>query len=248
MNYFRSLALTVLTILGAGCATSAPRINPFKVSKQEIRDRVKIVAVASVRMDDDIPNATQARQEFGELIVNELTSLGFQTIPPTEYEQIHNRLREEVGGFFDPVTGKGDNEKFKKVQELCRRELATKFHADAVLYPSMDVFSIRFSQDWAAWDGVRESVSEAGWLERAFIGTHNGTVPALALCVGLYSVDGNNLYTQCGGVQLVSKIFGNSFRKIPDQKVLTDPQRNANAVTIAFKPFHDEEPTARKRN
>jgi len=242
MNRFRLFALTGLTILAVGCAGSTPKTNPFAVSKQDIRDRVKTVAVATVRMDDDIPNATQAKQDFGELIANELTSLGFQVVPAAEFEKVFNRLRDEAGGFFDPNTGKADNEKYKKVQELCRREMATKFHADAVLYPTITVRMIPFSQDSASWDGVRESLTGAGWLEQYFGGTHYGTVPALVFCAGLYDVDNNKMYSKCGGVQLLSKLRGGGFAKVPDQNVLTDTQRNTNAVAIVFRPLHDEEP------
>ena len=48
-----------------GCASSKPQYNPFQVKKEDIRDRVKIVALASVRVGDDVPNGTEARQQFG---------------------------------------------------------------------------------------------------------------------------------------------------------------------------------------
>jgi len=246
-NYCKLIMLAGLTILGAGCVTT-PKANPFTVSKEDILSRVKTVAVAPLRMDDEIPNATQAKQDYDALIVSELNSVGFQTVPSTDYEQTFNRLRDEVGGFFDPNTGKADKEKFKKVQELCRRELATKFHADAVLYPTMEVYSISFARDWAVWCGTKESASDASWLEQAFVGTHSGTIPALTLCIGLYDIDGNKMYSRCAGVQLLDKVRGFGFRKVPDERILTDAQRNANAVTFAFGPLHEGEQAAKTRN
>ena len=250
MNRFRLIALMALALLAGGCASSKPQYNPFQVKKEDIRDRVKIVALASVRVGDDVPNGTEARQQFGELVANELGTLGFQTIPATEYEQVFNRLRDEAGGFFDPNTGKADNEKFKKVQDLCRRELATKFHVDAVLYPAIHVYTVHFVQDQAKWDGVRESVSGntlPGWVS-ALAGTYSsGTVAALSLCVSLRDIDGNNLYTECGGIQLAAKLFGHTFHKVNDENILTDAQRNTNAVAIAFRAFHDEEPAAKRK-
>ena len=246
INHFRSIALMALTLFVAGCASNKPQYNPFQVKKEDIRDRVKIVALAPVRVGDDMPNGTEARQQFGELVANELGTLGFQTVPGTEYEQVFNRLRDEAGGFFDPNTGKADNDKFKKVQDLCRRELATKFHADAVLYPAIHVFMVHFVQDHAKWDGVKESIGNAvpGWVS-ALSGTYSsGTVPALSLCVTLKDIDGNNLYSECGGIQLAAKLVGHTFQKVNDENILTDAQRNTNAVAIAFKAFHDEEPAA----
>jgi hypothetical protein len=236
------IVVPMLAAFLAGCATSKPLYNPFKVSKQEIRDRVKTVALASLPVDDDVPNGKQAKEVFATSLVSELESLGFKTVPPSEYEQAFNRLRDEVGGFFDPLTGKADNDKYKKVKDLCRRELATKFHADAVLYPSLQSFSVSFYNDFAAWDGTSESVTDANWVERAFAGTHNGSVTALSLCVVLLDTEGNILYTKCGGIQLLAKANSGGFRKVPESKILTDFQRNTNAVSLALKPFHDEEP------
>jgi hypothetical protein len=244
MNRFKRFALLTLLFGVAGCASDNPQYNLLQ-PKNDIRDRIKIVALAPVRLGDDIPNATEARQEFGELVANELGTLGFQTVAATEYEQIFNRLRDEAGGFFDPNTGKADNEKFKKVQDLCSRELATKFHADAVLYPAIHVVTVHFAQDQARWDGVEEPISEngvPGWVLTLGGTYRSGTVPALSLCVTLKDIDGTNLYSECGGIQLVEKLIGHSFRKINDQNMLTNSARNTNAVAIVFKLLHDEPP------
>jgi outer membrane murein-binding lipoprotein Lpp len=242
MNRFGLIAVTLLTFLAAGCASDKPR-DPFATSKEDIRAKVKIVAFAPVAVADDMPNGADAKKEFGDLIADELGALGFQTVPAAEFEQIFNRLRDEQGGFFDPNTGKADNEKYKKVQDLCRRELAAKFHADAVLYPAIRIFPVSFGQDTASWDGVKEAVSATGlpgWFLAIGGRYENGTVPAISLCVSLKDIEGNNLYAKCGGIQLAAKSIGGSFRKINDDKLLTDMKRNTNAVAIAFKPLHDE--------
>lgn len=231
--------MLALTILVAGCSTPTPRTSPFKVSKEEIRNRVKVVAVAPLPVEDELPNDSQAREEFATLLITELNNLGFQTVPPAEYEQIFNRLRDEVGGFFDPITGKADKDKYKKVQDLCRRELATKSHADAILYSSLETFSVRFANDFAAWDGTKESVTDASWVWRALGGTHYGNVTALSVCVALTDTEGNRLYGKCGGVQLLAKTSGGSFSKIPESKVLTDSVRNANAVRYTLEPLRE---------
>jgi hypothetical protein len=240
MKHSTLIALSTLTMLGVGCTTSTPHSSPFKVSEQEIRDRVKIVAVAPLPVDDDLPNDSQVREEFATLLINELNSLGFQTVPPVEYEQIFNRLRDEVGGFYDPITGKGDKEKYKKVQDLCRRELATKFHVDAILYSSFISFSVPFTYDVAVWCGTKEYVSDASWFQRAFASSY-GRVSALSLSVVLMDTDGNKMYSRCGGIQLLAKAT-TAYTRIPDSKLLTDHERNANSVKLALEPFRAEEP------
>jgi hypothetical protein len=248
MNRSRLIALSAITILGAGCTTSKPlpHYNPFKISREEIRNCVKIVAVAPAHVDDDIPNATQAREELVTLLISELNSLGFQTVSPAEYEQIFNRLRDEAGGFFDPITGKGDEEKFKKVQDLCRRELATKFRADAVMYPTLVAHTAQFNGNVAVWNGVRENITYGEpdlnpWMA-AIVGYNYGTVPVLSFCISLQDIEGNRMFADCGGVQSLAKMTGAHFNHLSSDKVLTDPTRNTNAVHIALEPFRDKQP------
>ncbi len=170
--------------------------------------------------------------------------------------QIDRRRRRHAGSRPQPIVPRDDPRLPRQRppvvarrahQDLCRRELATRFHADAVLYVAIHVYTVHFFQDQAKWDGVSESIGNAVpvWVA-ALAGTYSsGTVPALSLCVTLRDIDGNNLYTECGGIQLAAKLAGHTFQKVSDEKILTDAQRNTNAVAIAFKAFHDEEPAAR---
>jgi hypothetical protein len=250
MKRYTLVLFPPLLVWLAGCASNPPpHTSPFKVSKEEIRKRVTIVAVAPLPVDNDVPNDSQVREEFANSIVTELNSLGFQTVAPADYEEIFNRLRDEAGGFFDPMTGKGDKDKYTKVMDLCRHELATKYHADAVLFSSLESFTVPFHNDYARWDGVSENVADSTWVERAFGVSHYGNAPAASLCVALVDIEGNRLFSKCGGIQLLAKANTGGFKNVPNSKILTDPQKNTRAVQIALEALRKEteEPAAPKK-
>lgn len=243
MNRSPLVAGLVLALLGAGCATTP--YNPFKVGRNEILSRVKTVAVAGVSLPDELPQPDQLRSEFETMIVNELKAAGFQVVPAAEFDQIFKRMRDEMGGFFDPNTGKGDEEKVKKVQDLCRRELATKFHADAVLYPAVSVVSAGFRLDQASWDGVTEDTLTGSFLQRLFSGGYKGQIPALSLWVALKDINGDSLYVNGGGLQLISKICRGQFVEVPVTDLLVDAKVKSRSVQIAFAPLRNEDSNKR---
>ncbi|HUK83977.1 MAG TPA: hypothetical protein VLZ12_15245 [Verrucomicrobiae bacterium] len=239
MNKLRLVCLTSGAAFLIGCATDKPLLNPFKVPREEVQQRVKVVVVAPLSVDIELPNAKATGGEFATLLIAELNSIGFQTIPPSEYEQVFNRLRDEAGGFFDPLTGKTDKDKFLKVQEQCRQEMAAKYHADAILYSSIKAHSAQFNMNVAHWDGVQETVFPGGtWTAAAFRISAVGDVPALSLYVTLEDIAGKRLYVDCGGLQLLAKAKLKTFVPVPPEDLLTNHTRNANAVRIAMSAFH----------
>jgi hypothetical protein len=239
MNRSRLIVLTGLTILVIGCATDKRLYNPLKVPREEIQKHVKVVAVAPLSINEELPNAKPAHEEFAALLIAELNSIGFQTISPSEYEQTFNRLRDEAGGLFDPMTGKADKEKYQKIRELFRQELATNFHVDAIIYPEVITHSVQFNMNEAHWNGVRESILPPGlWAAAGLVMSTHGDAPALSFCVTLEDMDGKHLYVDCGGLQLLKKTTGNVFVPVPVEKILTDHKRNANSVGIALSDLH----------
>ena len=234
------IAMIVLGAVAAGCATTP--YNPFHVSRDEIFRRVKTVAVATVRVSADLSDADQTRAEFQNMIADELKAEGFQVVPATEYDQIFKRLRDEISGFFDPKTGKADEEKIKKVHDLCRRELTAKFQTDAILYPAIVVVSANFYEQTASWNGVTETATAGNWLQRMFSGGYTGKIPALSLWVWLKDMNGEVLYANGGGLQLISKMSVKGFVDVPVQELLVDPKIKSRSVEIAFAPLRGEEP------
>jgi hypothetical protein len=245
MNHQTIVGLIALTLSLTGCATTP--YNPFKVSREEILTRYKVVAVAPCNIPDDLSNVEQLRSQFNGLVEEQVKACGFQVVPAAEYDKIYTRLRAEAGALYDPQTGKADEEKFKQVADLCRRELVSKFHADAVLYSSVIMVKASYYEHSAKWDGVNESITTGSFLEKFFSGGTYGTVGALSLWLWLKDPNGEKLYSDGGGLQLLSKIKGGKFVPVPLQDLLADTSINSRAVGLAFKPLR-EEPVKHERS
>lgn len=241
MKHYTLIAVMAAVVLGTGCATT--KYNPFRVGKEEIRSSVKTMALATLEAPSDLPDSKEMRADFETLLTTELQTAGFEVVPSKEYEEVFTRMQGQMGGFFDPMTGKADKERLKQVQDLCRREVAAKFHADAVLYPGLFVVQARLIQQVAYWDGVKETAIAGNWAERLLSGNYLGSLPALSLWITLKDTSGADLYVNGGGLQLIGKVKGLGGRviEVPPQELLVDYQQKSRAVEIAIKPLREGE-------
>lgn len=143
---------------------------------------------------------------------------------------------KESGGVFDPTTGKADEAKVKTLNAAIGRELKARFNADALLIPSIRVVNAALSHDKARWDGVSEGAGKGFW--KAFVGTHSGSIRALSLVVALTDGDGQVLYTNGGGIQVLGNVtVGGGFERRPRSELFADGERNENAIHIALDPL-----------
>ncbi|HEX9201022.1 MAG TPA: hypothetical protein VF865_15795, partial [Acidobacteriaceae bacterium] len=150
-------ALTT-TLIAAGCAT-APPYNPFKIAEEEFHGKIKTIALAPVGVPGDLGDPDPVKAEFESLIEAKLREAGFSVVPSRESAEIFNNMNKQLGGIFDPVTGKRDETKLKTAQEHARRELGAKFKADAVLYPGISLGVASFAGGSASWGGTSESLA-----------------------------------------------------------------------------------------
>ena len=150
-----------------------------------------------------------------------------------------------TGRYFDPLTGQRDESKLNVVREHSRRELSTKFNADAILVPSIRVVKATWSGGTASWDDTTESIKSTGELVKealplALIGigvTHYGTVGALSLVVGIEDIHGARVYSNQGGIQVMTKIAGGKFFPVSREELFANEERNVAATNIALGPL-----------
>jgi len=119
------------------------------------------------------------------------------------------------------------------VREHSRRELSTKFNADAPLLPSIRVVRATWSGGTASWDDTTESLKSTGEpvkeaLPLVLIGigvTYSGSVGALSLAVRIEDIHGARVYSNRGEIQVLTKISGGKFVPVPkDQYSLVGSQ------------------------
>ena len=231
-----TVALTTAFIV-AGCAT-APPYNPFKIAEEEFHGKIRTIALAPIGVPGDLSEPDPVKAKFESLIEAKLREAGFSVVPSRESAEIFDKMNKQLGGIFDPVTGKRDETKLKTAQEHARRELGEKFKADAVLYPSIRSGLAKFSGGHASWGGASESLAMTeGFFGQLQVGQLRGTANALSLFVRIENIHGGDAYVNMGGIQLAVKISGGQFVPVPRGSLFVSQERNAAAVNTALGPL-----------
>lgn len=234
-----SLEILLIALVGSACAPVAKApYNTLRISEQEFKSKIKTIALAAVVISRDIEKPDQVTTKFESLLAAKLRDAGFSVVPSRESEEIRERMTRQMIGYFDPRTEElMDEAKFKTVREHILRELSVKFKVDAVLHPSIRLFKAPWSLGTANWHGTSESI-KPGWMQFFDALTNvssSGSVGALSLVVDVEDIHGTRLYSNAGGIQVLSKISaeGKSV-PVPQSELLTNDERNVMAVDIAL--------------
>jgi hypothetical protein len=191
----RATWLATVALLAAGCAKP---YDPFRVPRDELRGRVRTIALAPLRVDPDVVEDPSAHAWIEGLATARLVAGGFAIVEPREVERLWREAAADVGTVFDPVSGQLDKTRFELVEDAVYRELATRHRVDAVLYLhvyNVDLYltgaTVRFCgrEDAAYWPGG------LGLLDRPTL------VRAACLGVSLYDMDERLLYTIKSGIE-----------------------------------------------
>jgi len=167
-----------------------------------------------------------------------LSEAGFSVVPSKESEEIFSNMNKQLGGIFDPVTGKRDEAKFKAAREHALRELSTKFKADAVLSAGIIGGTARFGGGKASWWGTSESVAMSeGFLAALQLGNVSGSIRTLSLAVSIENINGGDAYFNMGGIQLAAKFSGGQFVPVPRNQLFASEERITGAVNYALAPL-----------
>jgi hypothetical protein len=225
------LAAVGLALLVSGCAKP---YNPFRISRDELRGRIHIIALAPIRVDPDLVDAVPARERIERMATERLSAGGFTVVETKEMERLWREAATDVGDVFDPITGKGDEKRFKLVEDAVYRELGARYRVNAVLYLSVydvDLFltgrSVRFCgrEDAAYWPGG------LGLLEQATL------VRAACLGATLYDMEEHVLYTIQSGIEPIETYARQSRAARPRSSRLQDDVRLQRAIDDAVGPL-----------
>ncbi len=240
--FFSTVGPLVLVVALSGCATAPPH-NPFQISEEQFHTKVKHIALAPIAVPPQLGISESAKLRFDSLIETKLQEAGFATFPAKNWGEVFARIQQEVGGVFDPRTGKPDETKVKTVWARTADEIRSRFQFDAVLLPRVHVVKAYWGSNWARWDGVSEAL--ASGLAGIFVPNASGTMPALSLVVSIGGPDpdGPVQYRHRAGIQVLEKLapiterFSKLFAPVPREELLTNDERNRAAVEIALGPL-----------
>lgn len=236
MKTNRSMWLLALITIAGGCASNPPR-NPFQIPESQFRSQIETIALASVAVPADLERADEVRSQFEQLISEFLQEAGFEVIPSTESTQLWESMQTQLGGFYDPVTGKRDEAKFEAARKHTLGELRDRYGADAVLHPTISVVMAKFDDTHAYWCDASQAIKGGGtWFAEALAGvSSSGSTPALCLGVVIEDTSGSDLYIDYGGIEVLERMsFTEGLQPVPREELFDEDERNREAVALAL--------------
>jgi hypothetical protein len=227
----------LLLLLGCSSHPRAVKTDPYLVSEGEFKSSVRVLAVAPVEIPEGLPDAMPIVDEFTALIDAELARYGYSVVRPQEYESTWNKVSAGMNGFRDRETGGRDEASLSKAMVRALEELGAGFKIDGILFPEIVVVEAAFGAGSAVWDGTAQEVETAGPMESFLAGSQRGVVGALSLRARIRDREGRPVYLNSGGIEVLSKMIGKLFVKVPPQELFTNKERNREAVEIALRPL-----------
>jgi hypothetical protein len=235
------LAWILLAQLAAGCATSTPYV-PLSIPSDEFNRTANTIALAPVLPPQGIQIADTLLANMDALIEETLVSAGYSCVSSREHAALWDRIVVQMGGLYDSLTGEVDELRLEVAREQLRRDLADMYQPDYVLFPEIWMVRAAASGGVASWDGASQPVVGFGTRVLnaidAILNQYDGflqpeVVDALSLGVVVESMQGVEIFQSAGGIEVLKEME----RHTEFESVLTDPERNRQAVTTALLPL-----------
>lgn len=223
------ISVLMLAFVLGGCAT-IPTYNPFQIPQSEFHLKIKSVAMSPLVIPKWVGSSAAVKSKMEDRIKAQLEGAGFKIIPPEKFQEIWDRLLDQMGGVFDPLTGEIDKEKLETIRSYARREVSLKYGVDAFLHPRIELVGAKVDGFSAFWDGTTDSIIFKEWY-----GAYHDVTEALSLSIIIEDTNGVDLYINRGGIQVAFKIYNGRFVPVPTSELLANEERNIEAVYIALK-------------
>lgn len=243
----RLISIPIWLSLLAGC-TSSPRYDPFSVDPAAIgRETVIVLAPVTSAGDIEIPDSLFPALE--DILSDSLFAAGLNVIPSAAFSGIWETIMDDLGGIYDPRTGDVVPDKQATARQRLADELTHQFRAGSILYPEIILVDAEFQDGVARWDGASQAVA-GFWARFADIlhavadglsGEDHGSslprgfVAALSLQVILEDLDGIEMYTNWGGLEVVAD--DETGEPLPAAELFQDLERLHRAVGISLRPL-----------
>lgn len=189
-----------------------------------------VIALQPLDLPLEPGEAGVARAMLEREISARLAAAGYTVVDPADVGEAWERRLRDAGGFFDPLTGDTLLAKYRAVREGTMRELRDRFGATAWLRGRVETVLAPWRGGKAQWDGASESVAPVG----------EGRVPALSLAIAVEDSVGEIRAAGRGGLQVLAKVRGGHYERVPAEKLFQDARRVARAVDLALGPLLGE--------
>lgn len=234
--FYSTLIITILFL--AGCE---PKYNPYKIDKTAFESKVHTVGIMPTTINPRLKviNQDEKEKEFEALIESKLTEAGFKVVPCSQYRAVYQPLKQNIGPMFDANTGEPLEANRDLLLDHSKREYLTKYKVDALVWPNVETVKATWGTNIATWDGAQEpAMGKDGLVERFVTSNFTGTLPALSLKLVIADPNGQTMFENPGGIQLLSWLtMSSGFRDVPRENLLANKERNKKSVDVACKPL-----------
>jgi hypothetical protein len=245
----RALALALGPLIGNTDPAAAAKIAvgpvevpdsapALKIPREELLGQYGKVALAPLAIAE-ISQHVEVQARYRQALEKSLGELGLTVTGGDSYAQLWEAERTAAGGFFDPFTGRRDEDRMRSSRIRVFAKLREQFGITAVVYPSVVLTSAAFKQGTAKWDGVSESITTTKGLGKLFDpGTgFMGELSALSLEIRIADGDDRTLFDESGGIQVIERYSGGRLSDVPESDLFADATRDSRAIEVALRPL-----------
>ena len=235
--------LVALTALAPLAPAATPTADPrFKIPRAQLLTTVKSVGVMPVFVPDLVPDSDGVARRLESEVLARIAPAGFELVPPEAMKEIQDRAKTALGGVYDPMTGRPNNDKVRAYREYIANEYRHDHPVDAWLRVRVVERLAPTVNGTATWDGVSDSsTGRTGFVSYMVSNAASGHVPALSLSVQLSAADGRVLYEGLGGLQVLRYVHGIAghveMPAVDPAFIMHDAARDERALGIALDPL-----------
>ncbi len=239
MRLFSS-TLIIMTLLFAGCEQP----DPYKIKKPDFTSKVHTIGIMPTVIDSnmEIINPEEKEKEFEALIESRLKDAGVNVVPCSQLRAVYQRMKKKIGPLPDTNIDESLVADKNMLWYYSKREYLANHKVDALAWPIIE-HTVAFDRSgkYAVWDGTKQPVMEKDdLLGMMLISQYTVPLPAFSLKLTIAEPNGQTLYENRGGIQLLALLVTNAngnMRNIPIEKVLADKKINKRSVDIACQPL-----------
>jgi hypothetical protein len=227
--------------------------KPLLAPREQILGSVHRVVIGTLA-PNGLTNSPEVVARYQSLVHERLAKLGWEVIDSAALNVAFGMASQQVGGIYDPFTGKTDPARLQQMMQVALTSLGLPAKPDGVaLISLLKTGAVQVAGN-VDWDGTTQSALTLGpVIDKvvAFGGTTNqnageGGIAAASFNFALRDANGTLLVDSLGGIQLLQKLtlqgkhehgsttFSQTYTDLTPADLFTDPARDAHAVDVAL--------------
>lgn len=155
----RAIALLVAAL---AAPARADGYDPYRIARAQFREQVARLVLRPLVLPAGTPDAERVRSDFEALIADALTRRGYAVVSSRVFADTWQRFSGDLGGVFDPVTGRPDPKKYELAWQHSVRELERSHEVDAVLSAEIAIEPMAFGIGWWWWEAAGQPLRWQG--------------------------------------------------------------------------------------